>query len=305
MNNQQIEHSKKQFKILEKIELPEQKSQEWYDMRNNMITASDTATAIGRNPYEKSIDGLIAKKIGFGKPFKGNSATYWGCKYEEVATRIYEHINKCTIIEFGCLQHPTYKYIGASPDGITPDGIMLEIKCPTSRKITGIPPEYYWCQMQQQLEVCDLYKCDFLECLLEEYKSKEEYFNDKTTEFKGCVIEFIGEEKPEFAYSVFHITQKKYQKWFDNEIKIAEKKKWKYKCHNFWKLTQISCVPIYRNKNWFNNTALPILTEVWNKILYYRKHIDEWKTEKNIKIKESDINDDYEFGVNTFLNITL
>ena len=44
------------------------------------------------------------------------------------------------------------EYLAASPDGITPDGVMLEIKCPLSREIKGIPPIYYWQQMQQQLD---------------------------------------------------------------------------------------------------------------------------------------------------------
>ena len=45
--------------------------------------------------------------------------------------------------EFGCIPHPTYPYIGASPDGINIDsesnkyGRMLEIKNIVNREITG------------------------------------------------------------------------------------------------------------------------------------------------------------------------
>ena len=42
---------------------------------------------------------------------------------------------------------------------------MLEIKCPMTRKLNGDvlhkKTEMYWAQMQLQLEVCDLFECDF------------------------------------------------------------------------------------------------------------------------------------------------
>ena len=54
---------------------------------------------------------------------------------------------------------------------------MLEIKCPTSRDITGFVPEYYHAQVQGQLEVCGLEYCDFLECELREYDKALEVIN--------------------------------------------------------------------------------------------------------------------------------
>jgi predicted phage-related endonuclease len=43
-----------------------QRSDAWLKLRGNMLTASDAATAIGVNPYEKP-DGLILKKCGHNK----------------------------------------------------------------------------------------------------------------------------------------------------------------------------------------------------------------------------------------------
>ena len=40
-----------------------QRSEAWLALRGNMLTASDAATAIGVNPYEKP-EGLILKKCG-------------------------------------------------------------------------------------------------------------------------------------------------------------------------------------------------------------------------------------------------
>jgi len=39
-------------KALLEIEFAAQKSQEWLALRGNMLTASDAATAIGKNKYE-------------------------------------------------------------------------------------------------------------------------------------------------------------------------------------------------------------------------------------------------------------
>jgi hypothetical protein len=114
----------------------------------------------------------------------------WGNKYESVAVLIYEYRNNVKVLEFGCLKHPFINFLGASPDGITEDGIMLEIKCPSTREITGIPPPYYWCQVQGQLEVCELDRCDFLECKIKEYDGEEEYLNDN---YDGGDLSFINQ----------------------------------------------------------------------------------------------------------------
>jgi hypothetical protein len=64
-------------------------------------------------------------------------------------------------------------------------GRMLEIKCPPARKIQSngkikgdICPDYYWIQVQIQLECCDLDECDFWQCHLTEYETEKEFLND-------------------------------------------------------------------------------------------------------------------------------
>ena len=47
-------------------EYASQRSEEWLALRGKMLTASDAATAIGCNPYEKP-EGLILKKCGHNK----------------------------------------------------------------------------------------------------------------------------------------------------------------------------------------------------------------------------------------------
>lgn len=203
---------KNKYMILQSIYLlalpqPVQRSLPWFEMRNTMISASDIATAIGSNPYQKKKD-LILKKCNYGPKFKGNKYTQWGVKYEQVATIIWEHNKNDKIIEYGLIKHPFISFIGASPDGISLSGIMLEIKCPFTRKIksTGVRdgvPLYYWVQVQIQLEVCNLLECDFEQCKLSEYETKKEFYEDSSEEkeyiskdgkFKGAIIQLIKNE---------------------------------------------------------------------------------------------------------------
>ena len=118
--------------------------------------------------------------------------------------------------EFGLIQHEKYSFLGASPDGICKNGIMLEIKCPFTRKInkTGeiynhICPAYYWVQVQQQLECCDLEECDFWQCDIGEYGTREEFLKDtdpdepfrskKYKYEKGCLVQLIPIDQVEKA----------------------------------------------------------------------------------------------------------
>ena len=77
-------------------------------------------------------------------------------------------------------------------------------------------------QVQGQLEVCELDRCDFLECKLEEYICEGDYFEDnhatdlrlnKEGTEKGCVLVFRdrGNNDPKFIYSPIGITQKEYE----------------------------------------------------------------------------------------------
>ena len=140
----------------------DQRSQEWLDLRGNLLTASDLATAIGLNPYEKP-DGLLAKKCGAARPWAGNEATAHGTRLEPMVRDLYDMRHGQISHEIGLVQHPVHKFLGGSPDGITESGRLLEIKCPLSRKIKPEVPGYYLPQIQLLLEIMDLEVCDFLQ----------------------------------------------------------------------------------------------------------------------------------------------
>jgi putative phage-type endonuclease len=271
-----------QVERLKKIPQPEQRSPEWYLMRDGMISASDSGTVLGQSHYGNR-DSVILKKCGEESRPPSGAAIDWGVKYENVAKQIYELRNDVEVFEFGCIKHPTIDFLGASPDGITNDGIMLEIKCPSSRVIDGIIPTGYYCQVQMQLEVCELDRCDFLECKLKEYSSEDEYVKDNfnCNNFynsigfeKGVVAEYfvLADKKYKFDYSPIGILGQELEDWKnkamakyeninDNSIIFAS--------FSYWYLEEVSCIPIYRNQEWFNN-VYPELKNCWDDIIYYR-----------------------------------
>ena len=257
----------------------EQRTPEWFEMRNNMITASSAAAALGEGHFGNKKD-FILKKCGHNK-FKGNKYTEWGVKYEEVATKLYQLRSDTKVHEFGVLHHPSYSFLGASPDGINEKGIMLEIKCPYSRKITGIVPHHYWIQIQLQLEVCNLDLCDFLECKIVEYKNIKEYNEDtdtsnenqyktKDNKEKGAVLTYItpdGENK--YYHSELCLSEKEILVW-EKEIEDKVPRCWTKKTITYWKFDFISCVRVLRDTKWFSE-KLPIFRKTWEEVLHYRK----------------------------------
>jgi putative phage-type endonuclease len=213
------------FQELAKLKFPAQKSLEWHALRSQRVTASDGGCVLGDNDYEPPHKLLIKKVLQ--PPFEANANCYHGNKFEQIATMLYELRMNVRVREFGLIKHPMCSFLAASPDGIVSEtkldgkhltkyvGTMVEIKCPTSRKIntTGplyggkdaICPIYYWDQVQLQLECCDLDFCDFWQCKILEYSSREEFIEDtdskepfrsKTSSFeKGCIIQVIPLDK--------------------------------------------------------------------------------------------------------------
>lgn len=107
---------------------PLQKSDAWLAARRGKITASDAAAILGQNPYRSPIQ-VMRGKLGLEEtPFTGNEATRHGEKYEDEAVQKYEKDTGTRVRLFGLLPHPTLPYLAGSPDGITEDGILIEVK---------------------------------------------------------------------------------------------------------------------------------------------------------------------------------
>ena len=266
---------------------PEQRSPEWFAMRETRLTASDLGGAIGDSKYDKPYD-ILLKKLGGGRPFTGNVATQWGQKYEPVATAVYELRNGVHVEEFGLLPHPTIPFLAASPDGIVseakvgavPVGTMLEIKCPHRRKITGVVPKHYWIQMQLQLEVAQLDECDFMELTLVEYPDEGSYHADAGDREwlradgneKGLVLEVwdIVEAKFEYRYPKIDATWAELCAWRDEQTAaIAGAPTKQLRSATLWGIQVLSCVRVQRDRAWFME-KYPRMLAFWQRVCYYR-----------------------------------
>lgn len=150
-------------KELLKFEQHEQRSPEWFAQRAGKLTSSDVDTVLGNNKYAKP-EEVLFKKFNLGKPFTGNRATQHGQKYEDEAIDHYCRLYNKKNYSFGLIEHPEISWLGGSPDDITHDGIVIEVKCPLYRKIEmGKVPEHYIGQVKMNMEICDLDKAVFIE----------------------------------------------------------------------------------------------------------------------------------------------
>ena len=152
-------------KLLARTDRINQRTKLWFTTRTRMITCSDMAAVLGQSPYNKPID-VFRKKTGQSRPFKGNYATRRGQELESVALEKYvlKTRKKVWPEDCGLLQHPHWHQIGGSPDGITLDGVVIEIKCPSSRVIIpGVCPEVYEAQVQVLMEIADMEVAHFVQ----------------------------------------------------------------------------------------------------------------------------------------------
>jgi len=220
--------------------LIKQRTSEWFKLREDRLTASDLYDAI-KNPLS------LAKKKLKGITFNSSAipALKWGTMFEPLAIQIYSHLNKKKIYEFGLVINDDIQHFGASPDGITEDGIMIEIKCPYSRKIIdGEIPEKYYYQIQGQLAVCKLEDCDYIECEFISLGSKEEYLDLKEDEnYKhGIIAELKINNDYDYKYST------KNQDFITNikEMDLYEKQGYNL---IYWKLKLINIQQVKFDKN--------------------------------------------------------
>ena len=137
---------------------PTQKSDKWLRLRRKIISSTDAAAILEETNFSSPYQ-ILVKKIS-EHTVKSNEWMEHGNLFEPVARTIYEKI-KCTKVhEMGLIIHEMYDFLGASPDGLSELGILLEIKCPYTRMITSKILKKYWIQMQIHSNVafCTLLK---------------------------------------------------------------------------------------------------------------------------------------------------
>ena len=298
-----IPYRSNQIQYLQNTFQPAQRTPEWYEYRYNMITASNIWKVFSSDAQCNSIIYEKCKPLEmnlseYGK-YNTQSPMHWGNKYEPVSVAVYENRYGTRVGEFGCIQHRAYPFIGASPDGIVinPEsdryGRMLEIKNIVNREITGIPLESYWVQMQVQMETCELDDCDFLETRFTEYDSADSFYGDiESTKEKGIILYFskplteYGRTAPVYKYMPLSISLQKEQidDWIREQVEIYRSELILFQVL-YWKLDELSCVYVKRNRLWFQS-AVPKIDQVWKIIESERVSGYDHRASKKKKITQ-------------------
>jgi hypothetical protein len=286
---------------LQTLPVQEQRSPEWYEIRQTLFSASNLWKLFS-TPAQ--FNSLIYEKCLSLKPASTQVETIntnpnprnWGVKYEPVSRMIYEHkYNTKVNSNYGCIPHKQYP-IGASPDGINVDrsnldkyGKMVEIKNIYNRVIDGVPSEEYWIQIQIQLETCNLFSCDFVETRIKEY-TEEEFSLDLLREYKGVVLFFIpreyNEHKSQYIYMPLYITEETVPSWIEDTKQLYPHLVL-YETF-YWYLDEFSCTEVYRNSIWFEQ-AIAKIEESWNIVLKERQDGYEHRAPKKKASSDNDL----------------
>lgn len=275
---QNVERVKQQIAHLQGLPQPVQRSPEWYAYRANVITASN-----GYKVFESAAqrNSLIYEKCAPARDFSGgsnvDSPMHWGQKYEPLSTMLYEHRYNTTVGAFGCIQHPTHTFLGASPDGINIDpaspkfGRMLEIKNVVSRVIDGVPPKAYWVQMQLQMEVCDLDYCDYLETQFVERQPDDPDWTQSIETKEHGVIAYLADNAgvSHYVYAPIGLPADQWRDWTDTVVCSQEHIDKHFVRLIEWRLDVWSCVLVERNRLWFESNVQD-MADLWDIVVKER-----------------------------------
>jgi putative phage-type endonuclease len=278
---------------------PEQRSKEWYAMRESMLTASDFQKALTSDASRMS----FALDKADPRPFFSSSsaACQHGVLFEHVCAQVYERLHSVKVEEFGLLRHPTVDYIGASPDGIcdeaSPDDYIaraVEFKAPYSRQIKqGDVPTKYLAQIQGQLEVMQLPACDYLECdfavcdgsdpqalahKLEAEKAagKPVWTGGSDRMLCGAIITDAEHPADKPGYTAIAEGLHNLTPLLDASDATAVK---------LWAMRGMNLVTVHRNQAWFEQTLQPRLRNVWQQVEKLRTSPELVKQERAKKKK--------------------
>ncbi|MAG68417.1 MAG: hypothetical protein CMK74_21485 [Pseudomonadales bacterium] len=108
-----------------------QRSAEWFEKRKGRITGSRVGAILGLSPWQKPADilrAMVREYHGAESEFKGNPATEHGTNNEQRALLAFMRETGLQVEQCGFF--PYGDRMGASPDGLTDDGGVLELKVP-------------------------------------------------------------------------------------------------------------------------------------------------------------------------------
>lgn len=287
-----------ELKALLTLPLMKQRSVEWFEARKTRLTASDLYDAVKGGNISIKLAKKKANIIIDNINYNSIPALKWGTMFEPMASRCYsQKMNNINIHDFGLLCDADNKHFGASPDGINELGIMIEIKCPYSRKIAdGVIPDKYKMQIQGQLAVCKLNECDYIECVFKSIEQEEEYLDIGDSIINHGVIAEFYNSKGEYVY--FYSEPNKTPKECVEDI-INQKNNClnnnsnglKFSKYTYWKLDDIIIQRVnFNSDEW--ETIIPKINMFWETVEEYKMLPIEVGIKKYCFINDDDTDDD-------------
>ena len=154
------------------------KNDRWFDERQKRIQSSNfyrVCVATDRTNKDE-----LAQSYVQGHSVRQTEAMRHGNKYEREAVHKYEQDKNSTVASCGIYVSRTLPFLGASPDGVVNDEVIVEVKCPFSAKNKTISPvtipylkeengflmlsqkHPYYYQIQGQLFCSERQMCDLI-----------------------------------------------------------------------------------------------------------------------------------------------
>lgn len=331
---------------IEKYAGDTQRTAEWFERRHQMLTASIAGDILKVDLEKKKGLTLIRNKIiplvtnlniendgnenvkTISIPQNPDRASVRGTRYEPIirdtyASQLPDTDPTDAVLEYDCVPHPKYPFLGASPDGIVIKGPlrgrMVEIKCPlaSSAEKDGRRVRHtYWCQMQLQMEVCDLPFCDYVRAIVwdtDTSRKARELLREKIEHYKtSAITPEIGEQDSKVMVqgTVWmdgktgeYVYEKPGRFVKNGEIYARENVEPVIIRHYFILAKDWMVIKVERNREWFQQTFLPKARETWEEVLRGRENPEKWHLENPKRVStRSKVIKEYESNVSLFVD---
>lgn len=134
LNNLRMLTSDRQ--AIERATVLQRDSSEWLEIRKNLITASNFGQICKRKISINTAP--LVKNILYQKNLTCVTAVAHGIEHERQALQQLEKQENISIMPCGLFIDRTYPFIGATPDGLVGDDMLIEIKCPLTAVKNGL-----------------------------------------------------------------------------------------------------------------------------------------------------------------------
>lgn len=154
--------------------------------------------------------------------------------------------------------------------------------------------------MQIQMEVCDLFECDFIETRFKEFACEDDFYGQEEhkNKIRGVMLYFLPritisnidmqtpneELNAHYVYMPldYVLDKESVDLWINKNIELRNEEYVLY-MRIYWYLEEFSCVLVRRNKFWFDSAIIEI-EKAWNTILRERVEGYEHRAPKKKKI---------------------